>query len=391
MNPQKLTLLTALLLPACALDDAELGRGHLEPVASQDAPIIGGTPERIQDSPWQVSLTSTLDGGHSCGGSIIDRWHVLTARHCFEASSNNAATLGSPRNAKVIAGTADLDDLERAQIVEIDDVVPIVDGYDGSVSHGKDILLVRLAQPLHFNRRVQPIEMATREDERAGLLAPGTVAKVAGWGWIAEGGPFSQQLLAVDLEIVPFSDFPIDPEDFISEEEVLAARGVPGKDKCVGDSGSPLVVKKGNKYIQAGIVSFGFEPCGVGNPGGFARVPAFAEALEHALCESQTVIKKKGKLSGGVGEENMRFIAVDVPAGFREVNFNLFGGTGDVDMFIKRGARPSEDDHDCRSQLVDSNNETCNFAQPGPGRYWIGLLGFVDYEKVKLQVNGYGH
>ncbi len=387
MNCKRLALISVLLLPACAPDPSAV-----DDVTSQDEAIVGGTAARIQDSPWQVSLFRP-GFGNNCGGSILDETHVLTARHCFEAGENNKATLGSPKDVVVVAGVAKLSDMSHAQVVDIDDVVPVVDGYDGNPEHGKDILLVRLARPLHFNSKVQPIQLATRDDERAGLTAPGTRVRATGWGATVDPGAGepvgSDELRAVDLTLAPASLLqPFEPDGPINVNEIIATTGVAGKDACFGDSGGALVVKKGHEYIQVGIVSFGFQACGSGAPSAFTRVAAFTDAVDRALCEEQKIIKRKSGIAGGVGGP-MKFIAIDVPPGLREVNFNLFGGTGDVDMRIKKGARPSEDDFDCKSTVIDSNNETCNFGAPTPGRYWIGLLGFVDYADVKLQVNGY--
>ena len=45
--------------------------------------IVGGHEVKIEDYKYQVSL-QTKDHFHFCGGSILDKRHVLTARHCVE-------------------------------------------------------------------------------------------------------------------------------------------------------------------------------------------------------------------------------------------------------------------------------------------------------------------
>lgn len=51
-------------------------------IAETDPFIVNGTDARIEDYPFTVSLQSRRNGGsyHSCGGSIIDPYWILTVR-----------------------------------------------------------------------------------------------------------------------------------------------------------------------------------------------------------------------------------------------------------------------------------------------------------------------
>ncbi|GBO22041.1 hypothetical protein AVEN_22373-1, partial [Araneus ventricosus] len=44
---------------------------------------VGGVSSRQGDFPWMVSIRK--NGKHLCGGSLIDRSHVLSAAHCFDS------------------------------------------------------------------------------------------------------------------------------------------------------------------------------------------------------------------------------------------------------------------------------------------------------------------
>lgn len=51
--------------------------------------------------------------------------------------------------------------------------------------------------------------------------------------------------------------------------------GAPKTDVCVGDSGGPLLVRRGRRWIQHGITSFGDVDCLTGDASAYMRVSAY--------------------------------------------------------------------------------------------------------------------
>jgi Zn-dependent metalloprotease len=72
-----------------------------------------------------------------------------------------------------------------------------------------------------------------------------------------------------------------------------------------------------------------------------------------------------------------------VPAGATNLTFTLSGGTGDADMYVKFGAAPTDTVYDCRPYL-GGNAETCTFAAPQAGTYYVRVKAYSSYSGVSL-------
>jgi len=60
------------------------------------------------------------------------------------------------------------------------------------------------------------------------------------------------------------------------------------------------------------------------------------------------------------------------------------GGTGDEDLYVKFGAAPTTSSYDCRP-YVSGNAETCTFAAPQAGTYYVMLNGYAAFSGVTLK------
>ena len=89
----------------------------------------------------------------------------------------------------------------------------------------------------------------------------------------------------------------------------------------------------------------------------------------------------ESNITGTTGSETAFYI--DVPAGATNLSININGGTGDADLYVKFGSAPTTSSSDCRPYL-GGNNETCDFATPNAGRYYIMLQGYQAFSGVTL-------
>jgi len=86
-------------------------------------------------------------------------------------------------------------------------------------------------------------------------------------------------------------------------------------------------------------------------------------------------------LSGATGSQ--QFFSLAVPAGATNLTFQISGGTGDADLYVRFGAQPTTSTWDCRP-FLSGNSEACNFATPSAGTYFVLLQGFAAYSGVTL-------
>ncbi|TAH45280.1 MAG: PKD domain-containing protein [Gammaproteobacteria bacterium] len=72
-----------------------------------------------------------------------------------------------------------------------------------------------------------------------------------------------------------------------------------------------------------------------------------------------------------------------VPAGATNLSFNISGGTGDADLYVRLGAAPTTSSYLCRP-YTSGNSETCSFAAPTPGTYYVRLRAYATFSGVTL-------
>lgn len=88
-------------------------------------------------------------------------------------------------------------------------------------------------------------------------------------------------------------------------------------------------------------------------------------------------------LSGATGSWTHYY--VDLPAGMTALNVTMSGGSGDADLYVRKGTQPTTSSYDCRPYR-SGNNENCSIENPDSGRWYISLQGYQAYSGVDLLV-----
>lgn len=129
-----------------------------------DPLIVGGKDAQDGEFPWQISLQK--NGGHFCGGSILDETRVLCAAHCCDGQD--------PSKLRVVAGAHNMSDLNSQQNVPVLRIVANPKYSSWTINY--DSAIITLAQNLTFNQRVKPIRLPPKGHEPTGKCV------TSGWG-----------------------------------------------------------------------------------------------------------------------------------------------------------------------------------------------------------------
>ncbi len=92
----------------------------------------------------------------------------------------------------------------------------------------------------------------------------------------------------------------------------------------------------------------------------------------------------KTGLSGSTN--NQKFYTFEVPSGATSLNFNITGGSGDADLYVRYGSQPTTSSYDCRPWLT-GNNETCDINTIQSGTYYVMVNAYSTYSGVSLEAN----
>lgn len=271
--------LAVLTTSACllALDSSPAGASPgVSPFTSQPLVpyIIGGQESSISQFPWQVFVLLEAEGiTASCGGSILDASHILTAAHCVD--HENTTTPYPAEDLIVVAGASEVvlgvgvsPGTAQARSVKSLRADPY---YTVLPNIKDDVAVLELSSPLELSaaRNAQAIALVPP----GATPAPGTPLSVSGYGkeegteglgHEPNGKLYSTVLTAISSDACRGSVG-------VNSAVLLCAQSASSA-TCQGDSGGPLT--EGSPAVQVGIVDFGPKECPPGQPDGFSNLAA---------------------------------------------------------------------------------------------------------------------
>ncbi|CAB3235477.1 unnamed protein product [Arctia plantaginis] len=224
--------------------------------------IVGGRRAAPHSFPWTVAILKK-DRMH-CGGAIITNKHVLSAGHCFQWDNFKLM--------EVLIGLDNMEDLKNVEKRNISSVVIHEAFTSTAVRDENDIAIATLKTPVRFNENIIPICLP-----EVGETFAGRVGTIVGWGRVAVEKSSSKVLLKASLRILSDEDCSKSQLAQHLKPTMMCAFSK-GKDGCQGDSGGPLLVfETDEKYVQAGIVSWGIGCADPRYPGIYTKVSNYID------------------------------------------------------------------------------------------------------------------
>lgn len=89
-------------------------------------------------------------------------------------------------------------------------------------------------------------------------------------------------------------------------------------------------------------------------------------------------------LSGSQG--SWQHFPVALPSGISQLTVTISGGSGDADLYVRRGSQSTISNYDCRP-WKNGNNENCSFNNPTADTWYISIQGYSSYSGVNLEAN----
>ncbi|KPJ00714.1 Venom serine protease 34 [Papilio xuthus] len=245
--------------------------------------IVGGQETGVNEFPMMAGVVYVDIRQIKCGGVIISARHVLTAAHCvIRRTVNDIAVVVGEHD----VNTGDSPATQGFRVISIR-IHPL---YNLS-NYDNDIAILTLQQDIVFSDRVGPVCLPFKfiNNDFAG-----DKVTVLGWGTLFPGGPTSNVLQKVDLDV-------ISQATCRRSEALLTPRQMctytPGKDSCQDDSGGPLLYTDPSNGLlyNVGLVSYGAF-CASGSPAVNTRVTSF---LDWIVATTQMALYCKTGLKRG--------------------------------------------------------------------------------------------
>jgi secreted trypsin-like serine protease len=229
-------------------------------VGLPNAWAIYGGENATQAYPFMASVQFKPDQGlqHWCGGTVIDREWVVTARHCTGELPFGGPGAGLPQPSDLMVRVASNDWTAGGDLVEVAKIVVHGDPIDpdptaGDQISGNDIALLRLSRPVP----VTPVAIATAPP------AANAPVRLLGWGLNCKAPRPSSDCHELPKSLRQLDTTVLDRSGCIStgtnrsinDREICQSPTASGENARAHDSGGPMLQEVSGRWVLVGALS----------------------------------------------------------------------------------------------------------------------------------------
>ncbi|KAL0276905.1 UNVERIFIED_CONTAM: hypothetical protein PYX00_004365 [Menopon gallinae] len=244
-------------------------------LVTDNSRIIKGEDAKEGEFPYIVSLHFTKNRKHACGASVLTKRWLLTAGHCCDHKFEMY----------VVADTIFLSKNDTTHEMEARKIHPEYRPYDLWMN---DACLIKLKTPMKFTKNLQQVTLPP-----SGYKVGGNEkVTIVGWGYTRPNvdNPQVPDRLQVGRGFIALDNAHCRKvvNNAVYDSHICVKGEQWGMGACNGDSGSPLTNQKG---VQVGIASWVYQPCAVGLPDFYARLPLFIDWIKKELGSEASELK----------------------------------------------------------------------------------------------------
>ena len=85
-------------------------------------------------------------------------------------------------------------------------------------------------------------------------------------------------------------------------------------------------------------------------------------------------------------QNGWKHFTISIPAGMSQFSIQMSDGTGDADLYVRRGSQPTTSQYDCRPYRW-GNSESCSFNNPAEDTWYISVRAYSNYSGVNINAN----